>query len=153
MRTTAANVTVQYRLQHILGFRLLVAFYAHLVTTNQPWLSHLNTGYFCLISMLVKKCYSVNYTGIATHNELQLVQIGWHPSFVLYCPTFESLSLSGYDKERLQVLVPCWLQTWNHTFSHSKIYKGMLKNVWIKVDQLDDTYFIMSIYCSTCFGC
>jgi len=25
--------------------------------------------------------------------------------------------------------------------------------IWIKVDQLDDTCFIMSIYCSTCFGC
>ena len=24
---------------------------------------------------------------------------------------------------------------------------------WIKVDQLEVTYFIMSIYCSTCFGC
>jgi len=26
-------------------------------------------------------------------------------------------------------------------------------DIWIKVDQLDDTCFIMSIYCSTCFGC
>jgi len=25
--------------------------------------------------------------------------------------------------------------------------------IWIKVDQLDDTCFIMSIYCSTCFRC
>jgi len=26
-------------------------------------------------------------------------------------------------------------------------------DIWIKVYQLDDTCFIMSIYCSTCFGC
>jgi len=35
-------VTVQYRLKHILAFRLLVALYALVVTTNQPWLSHVH---------------------------------------------------------------------------------------------------------------
>ena len=39
-----------------------------------------------------------------------------------------------------------------HTYSYAYWTVHHL-DICIKVDQLDDTCFIMSIYCSTCFRC
>ena len=53
---------------------------------------------------------------------------------------------------------PCFFYLGSKIPVSSLVYRlpltwDMNLDIWIKVDQLDDTCFIMSIYCSTCFGC
>jgi len=105
--------------------------FVHIITqisdhTSAPWLN----------KQLVA-CLSLRRT------RLILVQSGWDQ---------RQRGTGTVSAPSTQVL-PCQYHTANIPHASYAYWTVHHLDIWIKVNQLDDTCFIMSIYCSTCFGC